>query len=97
MCPIIGTLPAAIRIYWDLGTILMQKIKSHKSDLSLVMKRIKIEQRRHMKPLVEVVASVTREVNAKITVASRSATRTNLTEGIIMEIKTILETVFKRG
>ena len=50
-----------------------------------------------MKPLVEALMDVARESNTRINVASRSTTRTKLTEGIIMETVIILEKMFKRG
>ena len=51
-----------------------------------------------MKPLVEAVAAKAMEANTRITVASGSATRTNLIEGIIkITTARILETVLKRG
>ena len=46
---------------------------------------------------MESVVDISREANTRMTVAIGSATRTNTTEGIIMEIIITLETVFKRG
>ena len=53
-------------------------ITLRKSFLYLVMKRISSNQRRHVKPLVELELVVARDANARMTVASGSATRTNL-------------------
>ena len=63
----------------------MQNIISSQSSLSLVIKRISSKQRRHVKPLVEALVAVTRESNSIMTMASGSATKKKLTEGIIME------------
>ena len=50
-----------------------------------------------MKPLIEEVVDVAREEDARINMASGSATRKKLMEGIIMETVIFLEMVFKRG
>ena len=96
MCLILGTLPEAIRSYWEFSTIVIKNITSHQSYLYLVMKRISIRKGRHVNTLVEVVMTVEGKKNARITGASRNATRTNLTEGTIRETVIILESVFKR-
>ena len=50
-----------------------------------------------MKRLVEAVVAVAREANARMVMASESATSTNLMEEIIRETVITLEMVFKRG
>ena len=97
MCKILGTFPSAIRNYLYLATILMQKITSRQSDLSVIIMRRSSDQRIHVKPLLEAVVSMAREVNTRTTVASVRATRTNLMEVIIMETVIIFLTLFKRG
>ena len=83
MWPIPGTFPEAINI------ALLQ------SSLSLVMNRIASNQRRYLKPLMEALVAMARNSNARMNVASGSATRKNLMEGIIMKTIITLEIVFK--
>ena len=80
MCPIPGTFPTAIRSFWELATVLMHKITSRQSALSLVMKIISISQKNHVKPLREAVVAKGSKSKARMTVASGSATKINLME-----------------
>ena len=84
MIQIPGTLPAVIISYWDIDTVLIQKITLRQNVLSLLMNRISSKQRSHVKLLMEEILDMAREVNAGITVAIRSATSANLIEWIIM-------------
>ena len=97
MCPIIGIFLSSIISYRDLATIVVQITTSLQSALYFIMKRISINQRIHMKPIMEAVAAVTRETNTRMTMASVSATRTNILVGMIMVTVTVLEMVFKRA
>ena len=77
MCPILGTFPASIG-YWSIAPIVMQIITLRQNPLSLIMKRISSDQRRHMNILVEASLSVAREANISMTMESGSETRKNL-------------------
>ena len=81
MCPIPGTFPAYIIIYWYHATIVMQKITLRQSPLSLVMNRRSSGQRSNVNTLVEPVLTKAREAYARTAVASGSVTRTNLNKG----------------
>ena len=96
MFPISGTFPVATRSYWDLDTIVMQKIISRHIVVSLITKIILSKKTSHVKPLVEVSVDVAREANEIMTVASESTKIKNLMEGIMTKTKISLETVFKR-
>ena len=96
MFPISGTFPAATRSYWDLDTIVMQKIISRHIVVSLITKIILSKKTSRVKPLVEVSVDVAREANEIMTVASESTKIKNLMEGIMTKTKISLETVFKR-
>ena len=97
MCPIIGIFLSSIISYRGLATIVVQITTSLQSALYFIMKIISINQRIHMKPIMEAVAAVTRETNTRMTMASVSATRTNILVGMIMVTVTVLEMVFKRA
>ena len=93
-----GTFSSAIRIYWDLSKIVIQKITLHQSALYFVMKRRQSGQRRHNNNLVKVLVVKWRDAKKRMTVSSESASGINLKEGIITMITVItLERVFKRG
>ena len=64
--------------------MVIQNIILNQSVIYLVMKRISSKQRRHVKPLLLAVLTVTRDTNSGITVASGRETKTNQKEGIIM-------------
>ena len=74
----------------------MKKITLLQIFLYLVTNRISTEKRTHVKPLVEAVVAMKRQVNTITNVASGSVTRTNPTKRIIMETVITLEKVFKR-
>ena len=73
----------------------MQNIALLQSFLSVVMNRIASNQRRYLKPLMEALVAMARNSNARMNVASGSATSKNLMEVIIMETIITLEIVFK--
>ena len=76
MCSIPGTLLEVIISYWDLDTIVIQKITSRQIFLSVIIKRRSSKKRRYVKPVIEDEMAVAREANARMNAEIGSITST---------------------